>query len=160
MAGPGMNINFTEYDTTQYHPLGTLVEDGRNVYMYVKNDSADTAGVAGKMACAMTAKSYGVVTMKESEVTAGGLGTVTKPMGIFMSALPIANYGWIQVRGVSTTLVTDGGVADGDALVCDGGATETFIADTAVAGEEHAVIGHALAADSSANVVTARVNFL
>lgn len=160
MAGPGMNINFTEYDTTQYHPLGTLVEDGINVFMYVKNDSADTAGVVGKMACAKAASAYGKVTMKASEITSGGLGTVTKPMGIFMSALPFGSFGWIQVRGRTTTLITDGGVVDGDPLVCDGGATETFIADTAVAGEEHAVIGHALSDDTAGSTVEARVNFI
>lgn len=160
MAGPGMNINFTEYDTTQYHPLGALVEDGINVYMYVKNDSADTNGAVGKMACAKAASAYGKVTMKASEVTSGTLGTVTKPFGIFMSALPFTNFGWIQVRGRTTALVTDGGVVDGDYLVCDGGGTETFIADTAIAGEEHGVIGRALSDDTAGNVVEAIVNFL
>ena len=49
-------------------------------------------------------------------------------------------------------LVTDGGVAAGDPLVIDGGATPSFVFDTAVAGEEHLVVAIAMAADASTSL--------
>jgi len=149
-------------DETDKAGVGTLYAAGNgDVYMYVENAGADTNAVQYKLACNKTAGTRGQMTMDAGETTAGGLGTVTKPAGIWQYAVSFGNFGYILVQSPYCDVYTDDGVADGDALVCDGGATETFIADTAVAGEEHAVFGHALAADNdTTHLVKAKVNFL
>lgn len=146
-------------DETATADVGTLYMWEHDVLMYVKNASADTNAVATKLACYKTGGTRGEVTMKASEVTSGTLGTVTKPAGVWAYAVSFGNFGYIRVQSNYCDVFTDGGVVDGDPLVCDGGATETFIADTAVAGEEHGVFGHALADDVSTNV-KARINCL
>lgn len=149
-------------DNSPTADLGCLYQGANgDIFMYVKNAGADTAAVATKLACNKTGGTRGEMTMDAGETTAGGLGTVTKAAGIWQYAVDFGNYGYILVVSPYCDVYTDDGVADGDFLVCDGGATETFIADTAVAGEEHAVFGCALAADNdTTHLVKARVNFL
>jgi len=140
--------------------LGQLIIDPATgeIYRFVKNGGADTT-VATKLACSKAAAGRGIVTMTVADVTSGTLGTVTRAVGIWQAAVPLNYCGFLLVVSDYCDVFTDGGVVDGDYLVCDGGGTETFIADTAAAGEEHAVFGHALADDVSTNV-KASVNFL
>ncbi len=146
--------------------LGQLIIDPKTGDMYraVKNGGADTS-VATKLACSKAGAGSGagvgrgIVTMTVADVTSGTLGTVTRAVGIWMAAVPTGYCGFLLVVSEYCHVFTDTGVVDGDYLVCDGGGTETFIADTAVAGEEHAVFGHALADDISTDVL-ASVNFL
>lgn len=145
---------------------GVYYNDGE-LFMFVLNNSADTDGIKGQYALNDDAGTYGYITMKAAEAGDGGvLGTVAKAVGMFCNALDFGNYGYLKVWGTSldsdhstAILVTDGGVTQGEPLVCDGGATPTFIADTAVAGEEHAVVGHSWAADVG-TVVVASLNCL
>lgn len=153
-------------DTTPRMTVGALYQDNAtgDIYRYVKNGGADTT-VATKIACSKAGAGSGagvgrgVVTMTVADVTSGTLGTVTRGVGLWVAAIATGKYGLILVVSEYCHVYTDGGVVDGDYLVVDGGGTETFIADTAVAGEEHAVFGHALADDISTDVL-ASVNFL
>lgn len=123
-------------------------------FRYVKNGGADTT-VATKLACRKAAATRGILTMTVADVTSGTLGTITKAYGIWMAAVPLNSCGWVLIESDYADVFTDGGVVDGDYLVVDGGGTETFQADTAVAGEEHGIFGMALADDISTNVKAA-----
>ena len=144
--------SFTEYGTTQKLALGTVMEDEfGSRYQYCYQAGADTA-VVGQLACHFTTHSRGYISMTAATAVAETLGTVDKPAGMYLAAVPTVNYCWIQISGYTTLLQTDGGVVQGDFLVNDGGATPTFVCDTAVAGEEHGVIAYALADDVSTTV--------
>lgn len=147
-------------DSSPRYNLGELIlrPGTGEIYQYVKNGGADTT-VATKLACNKAAATRGVKTMTQADVTSGTLGTITRACGIWQAAIPLNYYGVLLVVSDYADVFTDGGVVDGDYLVVNGGATEDFLADTAVAGEEHGVFGVALADDVSTNV-KARVNFL
>jgi hypothetical protein len=150
----------TVYTTNPGIDVGQIFEtDFGDRVMFVKNTGADTDGVVAKLAFYEAAGARGEICMDDAEVTNGTLGTVTRPAGVFLGAIPFGGFGWIQVSG-RCNVYTDDGVADGDYLVADGGATVTGIADTAVAGEEHAVFGCAQAADNdTTHLVVAQVWF-
>jgi len=131
---------------------------GDNQYIYVKLAGAD-AGVVGKSALRHTddATTAGSVTMTAASAIAEALGSVADPVGIFVKAVTAGYYGYL-LRNGRGSVYTDDGVAGGDFLVCDGGTTPTFIADTMVAGEENAGFGRALADDNdTTHLVTAVV---
>jgi len=146
----------TTIDSTARYALGQIAWDMSTgeAFRYVKNGGATTS-VATKLATWLTAGTRGVATMTDATSTDGTLGTVYGVCGVWQAAIPTNNYGWLCVVSDYTDVFTDGGVVDGDYLVGDGGATHTFIADTAVAGEEHAVFGIARADDVSTNVKAA-----
>lgn len=130
------------------------------LFRFVKNAGADTS-VQYKLATWLTGGARGSATMTDATSTDGTLGTVTRICGIWQAAIPTLYYGFLLVVSDYTNVYTDDGVVDGDYLVMDGGATHTFIADTAVAGEEHAVFGQARAADNdTTHLVLAAVNCL
>jgi len=138
-------------DATARYNLGELLYDKRtgDIYRYILHSPGSaTSSVVGKLACNKAAGTRGVVTMLQTDVTSGTLGTITKIAGVYQAVLTLGQYGVVLVSSDYTDVYTDDGVVDGDYLVCDGGATETFIADTAVAGEEHGIFGLALAADN------------
>lgn len=152
----------TSIDSTQRYALGQIAWDlsSGEAFQYVQNGGADTTVVA-KLATWKTAGTRGVATMTDGSSTDGGLGTVYGVCGVWQAAVPTTKYGWLLKVSDYTDVYTDDGVADGDYLVGDGGATHTFIADTAVAGEEHAVFGIARAADNdTTHLVKASVNCL
>ena len=132
----------------RYFP-GQLIIKGSTgeIFRYVQNGGADTTVIA-KLATWKTAGTRGVATMTDGSSTDGGLGTITKPCGVWQKAIVTLHWGVLLVSSDYTDVYTDDGVADGDYLVMDGGATHTFIADTAAAGEEHGVFAMARAADS------------
>lgn len=159
--------NLDAIDTTGAAKVGGLYVLAGEIYMFVLNNSADTNAIAGQFALHDDAGTMGYMTMKASEAGDGGvLGTVAKATGIWCYAVAFGNYGFLKVAGWTKNgsdaafLVTDGSVAQGNPLVCDGGATPTFIADTAIAGEEHAVVAHAIADDTADPVVMATLNCL
>ena len=159
-------VNFDAIDTVGDALVGGLYYDKGELYMFVYNASADTDAVKGQFAAQDNSGNIGDMTMKAAEVMDGTLGTVTRATGIWCVAVSFGNWGFIKVVGWTKDesdaafLVTDGGVVGGDPLVLDGGGTPTFIADKAVAGEEHAVVAHALANDDATPVVLASLNCL
>jgi len=73
----------------------------------------------------------------------------TAPAGLCLRAVTEDNYGFVQVAGWNIVpVLTDGGVAAGDCLVCH---TVDGQADTMGAGEEHKMWGVATAADDSSS---------
>lgn len=148
--------------TKEAYTLGSLHEYAGKLWKFVKNGSADTNAIKGQLACRMTATDDGVCTMKASEVTSGTLPAtpVTMPYGVWAYGIAFGSYGFVQVSGECDYLVTDGGVVDGDYLVCDGGGTETFVADTAAAGEEHGVFAVATETDTSTTVTARLLNMI
>ena len=73
-------------------------------------------------------------------------------------AIAAESFGYIQKGGFCANITTDGGVAQGDSLVMDGGGTVGKVADTMADGEEECVFGNALAADASTTLSEARIN--
>lgn len=154
--------------TTAMVEIGKLYTHKGNLYKYLKNDGAD-AFVAGDVVGPHTNGTPGSATSATATWVDGGLGTVAKALGMACYACAAASYCYVLVVGPTTNdgtatgtalLSTDGGVAQGDWLVVDGGADPVDSADTAAAGEEHAAFGYALAADTSGNKVIAEINCL
>lgn len=142
----------TTYTTNPGITVGSIFENEYgDRFMFVKHTGADTNAAQYKLAFYETGGARGEVCMDDAEVTNGTLGTVTRPAGVWQAAVPFGGFGYIQISGRGSVF-TDGGVVDGDYLVADGGATVDGIADTAVAGEEHAVFGMAMADDVSTTV--------
>lgn len=153
-------------ETTGDAYVGGLMYHKGELFMFVYNASADTDAVKGQFACQDNGGGIGNMTMKAAEVMDGTLGTVTRAKGIWCYAVQFGNWGFIKVVGWTKDenddafLVTDGDVVGGDPLVCDGGAAPTFIADKAIAGEEHGIVAHAVADDDGTPVVLADLNCL
>ena len=145
----------------RYFPGQLIIKPSTGeIFRYVQNGGADTTVVA-KLATWKTAGTRGVATMTDGSSTDGGLGTVYGVCGVWQKAITTLRWGVLCVVSDYTDVYTDDGVADGDYLVGDGGATHTFIADTAAAGEEHAVFGIARAADNdTTHLVKAAINCL
>ena len=144
-------------DLKQKAALGQRFIDAKTgyLYRYAKNGGT-AAAVATQIACFHTTAAKGVLTMTAGTSLVGTLGTVAGEFaGIWMAAIPANYFGLVLCEGETIDkdgtllLKTDGGVVAGDPLVVDGAGTPTFIADTAVAGQEHAVFGFARADDVS-----------
>lgn len=155
--------NFDEAVAT----VGGLYAYQGNEFMFVKN-AGSGAGVAGEL-CGLflTTPAVGEVTCVSTEWLDGTLGTVNPAMGMVCVALDAGNYAYILRRGWTTDdgtasgdafLKTDGGVVKGDYLVPEGGASPDGTVDTAVAGEEHAVVGYAISDDTAGSLVIAWLN--
>lgn len=141
---------------------------GGATFMCVKN-AGSGAGVAGELVgLFLTTPAVGEITAVAAEWIDGTLGTVNPALGMLTYASTAGRYCYILRKGWTTTngradgtafLKTDGSVVKGDYLVPDGGATPDGVADTAAAGEEHAVFGYAIADDTAGSLVIAKVNF-
>lgn len=144
----GQNIEFGSFGTTQYHPLGYRVQVGGKTYRYAYNAGADTLAAGEVVGWYKTTPVYGHIT--GTVATFMDNGTAGLGVGVALSAAPAANFCWIQTQGVGEqALTTDGGVAQGDGLVVNGGTSPDGTVDTMADGEEELVFGWALAADSS-----------
>lgn len=128
-------------DSTAQQKVGTLLpdEDG-NLYRYVQIQTADATDCADGQ-CVYLRDAASWIVNSDQSATAGG-GQV---VGVGIGVITAGNYGWIMVAGIHDAVLTDGGVAAGDALI---GHTVDGEADTMAAGEEHLVFGHALATDA------------
>ena len=133
---------------------GQLFEDGKGrCFMYVKNEGTASTAAGTVVGHFSTTLADGAISAVATTVIECGLGSVMPVAGVALSVIAEDEYGWIQVKGRNIGIIlSDGGVAAGDALVCDGGATPTFQADTAVAGEEHGVFGFSLVADDASSI--------
>lgn len=138
-----------------------------NTFMFVKNAGSGD-GVAGELGgIFLTTPAVGEITYVAAEWLDGTLGTVNPALGMCPVASTAGRYQYVLRRGWTTTnglasgtafLKTDGGVVKGDYLVPDGGATPDGVVDTAVAGEEHGIVGYALADDTAGSLVIARLD--
>ncbi len=122
-------------------------------FFYGKNEGTASTVAGQAVGAFLTTPAVGAVSMLATTVVECGLGSVMPVAGIALSVVAEDEFGWFQTKGVNlVALVTDGGVAEGDGLVVDGGATPTFDFDTAIAGEEHGIVAYALADDTSTSL--------
>ena len=170
MALPLCHMNpydVTSVTTTAQASVGQLYSYRGSTYMYVLN-AGSGAGVAGELGgIFLTTPVPGSITYVAAEWLDGTLGTVNPALGMCCYATPAGSYAYVLRNGITTTdgtstgtafLKTDGGVVKGDYLVPDGGATPDGNCDTAVAGEEHGIVGYAIDDDTSGNLVIAHLN--
>jgi hypothetical protein len=148
----------TEYSTTQNYPLGTEREvpsdgdgtsatSGGKLYRYVLNGEASTAFAAGNLIQrkAATASAGTGIVCVTTDVWAGKL------LGVASSAIPAGSYGWVQIKGYNSAVVTGGAVVAGAAIGSEGGATAgaVYTVDpTASATKLGAAFAYALTDDS------------
>lgn len=134
-------------DATAAVLLGQLHTDllGRK-FRYIKYDdgSGNIAAIAGG-GVSFLDSSLWVVTGDISDASP------VQPAGFTQAALTNGQYGWMQTGGKNrVAITTDGGVADGHALVLDSGNDNDV--DTMADGEEEQVIGFATEADSGTSL--------
>jgi hypothetical protein len=135
------------------HPVGTVVENQYgDRFMLVKQIGATTSAV-GEIAQAATtgisAATRGFVSRTAATSLVNGVSTVALAVGVFQGIAATGAFCWAQISGLGVTAlaVTDGGVAAGDPLVVDGGATCVGAVDTMADGEEESAFAFALDAD-------------
>lgn len=94
----------TDVSTTDEEGVGCLRFEGPNIYKYVKYDqgAGSVASGAGKP-CGYKGNSDTVVTCDVSDATGGFAG-------ICMATIADDGYGWIQIYGRCTDVVTSGTV--------------------------------------------------
>lgn len=150
MANRHIPISHTRVSTTQELPLGRRYErhvpgdEDPQIWRYVKNDEASAAFAVGE-----------VVERKAGATTALGVkgaATTTRAsaLGVAQHAIAAQSFGFILEKGRGQVLCDGNVTADTD-ITPDASAEVTDIA----AGEEHRVIGVALAADSGASTLVA-----
>tara|TARA_R100000655_G_scaffold12254_7_gene28405 strand:+ start:751 stop:1224 length:474 start_codon:yes stop_codon:yes gene_type:complete len=137
-------ITSTTVTTTQQAPLGfELVvpngDQGEQVYVYIFNDEASNPLAVGMLAQIDT--DY----VPYHAIISTGPHAAQKIIGAAQTAIPAGSYGFVLKRGVGLAQ-GDGSVAQGESIVSHSSGQ----VDTMAAGEEHQVIGLALAADGSA----------
>jgi len=132
--------------------VGTQYTDASNGkrYVFCYNGGATVLAAGDNVGAFLTTPLYGNISRTDGTCIETTLASTCLCAGIAISAIPTVNWGWIQVGGYCSNITTDQGVAAGDLMVIDGGTTPTFLADTAVAGEEAAVFAVADAADTVA----------
>ena len=137
----------------KYNVGGLYLTPEGVICRYVRN-STDAALAVGDVLCYAWDGSTGnwLVSNAATSAVDSGLATVNIVAGVALGAVTASYYTFVQVSGLNGDTTTDQGVAAGDNLVVDGANTPVGVADTAVAGEEHAVFGLALAADASDSV--------
>lgn len=157
----------TGYSATQDYPLGVVREvatdedgtsstSGGKFYRYVLNGDA-IAFAAGNLIqrkAATNSAGTGIVCVT-TDVWEGKL------LGVAVSAIPAGYYGWVQFKGHSSTLVTDGSVVAGDALGSKGATTagSVYTVDpTASATKLSAAFAYALVDDSGTALPGAILN--
>ena len=131
--------------STALHAMGTIYFDYENAkaYRYSKVAAAVTNDVIA-ITESVCADSGGVFYVNNDFAEGTGLGVAT-PMGVAISQISEGYYGWMQVGGVAT-VITDGSVAAGEALVLD--SSNDGDVDTMADGEEEQVFGFATADDA------------
>jgi len=147
---PDMALDLDVIDTIPQYNLGAKYEDPISgaIYRYVKYDDGTAVTATAGAPVQFLSNSKWVVSGDLSEQAD------TQAAGFVQAALADTNYGWIQRAGYNRKVITtDGSVADGEALVAD--VSNDAQVDTMAAGEEDAIMGVALAADSTASTLAA-----
>ena len=144
MGFTAAGISPTTVTPTKQAPLGFVltVPDGDNgpqEYVYIFNDEASDALAVGMLAQVDT--DYVLYHALRST----GPHAAQKIYGAAQTAIPAGSYGFVLRKGKGLAQ-GDSSVAQGESLVSH----STGQVDTMAAGEEHQVIGLALAADGSA----------
>ena len=123
-------------------------------FMFVRQLGA-TSSAVGEWAAQATTIGRGAVSRTAATSCINGVETIAPAVGVFQSILAVNQYGWVQISGVGVTTiaVTDGGVAQGDFLIIDGGNTPVGACESGGAGEEMCCCGWALADDTGTTLL-------
>jgi hypothetical protein len=127
-ASGGNADSLTAAYTLQAFPLYMYREENGAGYKFVKFDASSVAITAGMIVYWKGTTMDGIVTAKVSDSTKNQVAGVTNV------ARADTTYGWIQVTGIATNVVSDGGNdgVRGDQLVALGnGTADTMTAGTA-----------------------------
>lgn len=150
---PPIAVADANHDRAKFNVGGLYWDPQGRAFRYIRAE--DAALAAGDVTCyAFDGSDIDgwEVTNTATSAIDSALATVNICAGVAVGTVADASYGFVQVSGLCGNVTTDGGVAAGDNLVVNGAGTPDGVADTAVAGEEHAVFGLALAADVSTSV--------
>jgi len=135
-------VVLTSSSTSKQADLGSVIWDNvGNAYRYVQNIAADAIAIADGT-CVYQTVTWGVVTPD----IAGGSGLGDIVVGVGVGAIAAGSYGYVQVSGYHDKVKTDGTMAAGNFMM--GSATDGE-AIVMANGEEEAVFGQALAADTT-----------
>ena len=114
--------SLTEILTSDVEGLGTIRREGNKTYKFIKynNGTVNTEGLAGHFVTY-----FGIAGHDNSEVTFDHSdGTVGA--GVLVAALQDGNFGWIQIGGAATLLVSLTAGANGNGLTIVGAANGTL----------------------------------
>ena len=138
-------VDLDRRDTVQQYPLGALYEDPlvgtKFRYMKFTEGTAAVDATVGHVVIWDGAVADWTNTLDVSDEA------VTMPAGFAQAAFSNNEFGWFQTAGPNRkNITTDGGVAAHEKLVVH---TTDGTVDTMAAGEEHHVVGVALADDGT-----------
>jgi hypothetical protein len=129
--------------TYQAFPLYTYREENGSGFRFVKFDASDVAITAGMLVYWKGTTMDGIVTADLSDSTKNQVAGVTNV------ARADVTFGWIQVKGIATNVVSDGGNdgVRGDFIVALGDGTgDTMTAGTAATTK---IVGVVLASEAA-----------
>ena len=123
--------------------------DGK-IYRYVQ--AVDIAVANGYVVTVADAADDSIV----SADATGGTAIGEIPAGVGIGTITADYYGWVLVKGVHTSVLSDGSVAAGDGVIphaSTNGGIDTVAAGSTVAVTSHNVLGFALADDTTTRAV-------
>lgn len=126
-----------------------MAADGK-IYRYVQ--VVDTAVANGHVVEVADA----AVDYEVSKDRSGGSSIGRIPAGVAIGTISKDYYGWVLVKGVHTSVLSDGSVAAGEGVVphaSTDGAIDSVAAGSTVAVTSHQVLGFALANDTTSRAV-------
>lgn len=128
-------------------------------YTYVQFKDVGTVAIAVGTVCQPKAGGAGLVT---ADISASLSSTANRPTGIALATMTADYYGFVQSRGICTTITTDGNVAAGNFLVSGAdGVADPFAAAAdatgSVNGQAGRIFGQALEADASTTLSLAKL---
>lgn len=154
-AGKGLKRVFatglTETRDYDAEGVGAIRFEGNKVYKWIKyNEGAGAiAAAAGKVAYYYAAAGDGVSGgYKNNEVTSDLSDSAEVGAGVLQSAIPNANWGWIQIKGPAVLNLALTAGADGDPLTPTGSSDGTL--DVSASATDHVC---AIAFDATAKEV-------
>ena len=136
----GYNGPLTVVHTTQKEDIGSMIDVGGKIYVYMKGVASGAAGAW--------------VTFDENFQTALLVADAVGMVGIMMGALVASTWGWVQRYGVNTIAKTDTVAADLP-LYIDGTAGRAD--DAVVTGD--LIVGAVSETADSTNVATVFLNW-
>lgn len=151
MIGPCFLDPTQANETENVGTLGGLYTWEGKVYRWVYNAGADAITAGEVVGLFLTTPAAGHVS--GTAATFMDNGTAGIAYGVAEGGITAGRYGFVLKDGITTvTITTDGGVAQGDRLVVNGGATPDGTVDTMADGEEECVFATALQDDASTSL--------
>lgn len=140
----------TANDATAQEELGAIRQESGKFYKYVQ--AVDLALANGDaVEIGSTAVDY-----KVTQDRAGGSSIGRVPAGVAIGTITANYYGWIQIKGVHTSVKSDGSVSKGEAVVphaSTNGTVDSAAVGSTVAITAQQALGFAMADDTTSRAV-------